>query len=115
MKVQYAKIENHICQLNDEACFLTVVKHYSTFLCNSDIESLKEKLDKLIPSYVKGPKKGQRKGTANIRVCKEGGWYRLGQGERNGKVLYPGSIVGVWAGIASPWENKTFFSAGLVQ
>jgi len=111
--IQYARIEGRACPLALEQCWTRVVEHYAAFLSsNVDRAELARELDAKVPRYVRGSKKGQRKGTAIISVCTEGGWQRLGYGAHNGRVLYPGSVVGVWAGIRNGYQDVTFFSVG---
>lgn len=112
--VQYARVEGRACPLALEQCWTRVVEHYAALLSsNVDRAELARELDAKVPRYVRGPKKGRRKGMAVISICTEGGWYRIGDGERNGRVLYPGSVVGVWVGIRNEYQDETFFSVGI--
>lgn len=43
--------------------------------------------------YQRGAHAGQLRGWAEIDVCTEGGWKKNGPGERNGRVVYPGTVV----------------------
>jgi hypothetical protein len=45
--------------------------------------------------YTRGAHKGQLRGWAHIEVVVEGGWQRMGPGEGNGRVAYPGTILGI--------------------
>jgi hypothetical protein len=45
--------------------------------------------------FVRGAHVGKLRGWANIEVCTEGGWQKLGPGQGNGRVLRPGQIVGL--------------------
>lgn len=68
-------------------------------------------VEQSIPLYVRGKKKGQRKGTGSVTVCERGGWLH-NQSSDGGRVVLPGTILGVWLGIANQWESTTFLKAG---
>ena len=111
---QYAKLRSHLCHLADETCWTKVVECYSQFLPQPcDVPATIATLEAKIPRYKRGAQKGQRKGTANIVECVEGGWIWLGPGDGNGRVLFPGTVTGVWLGISNGFENVTFAQIGI--
>ena len=60
--------------------------------------------------YTKGKHKGALRGWASIEVVTEGGWKRHGPGERNGRVVYPGTVLSV--SIGDDFSGKTYLEVG---
>ena len=56
--------------------------------------------------YTKGKHKGELRGWASIEVVTEGGWKRHGPGERNGRVVRPGSVLSI--NIGDDFSGKTY-------
>jgi hypothetical protein len=56
--------------------------------------------------YTRGAHKGQLRGWASISVVTVGGWMKYGPGERNGRVVYPGSVVAI--SIGDDFSGKTY-------
>jgi hypothetical protein len=67
-------------------------------------------IEKACGRFVRGAHKGQLRGWATIEVVTEGGWLRHGPGERNGNVVYPGTILGI--NIGDDFTGKTYLSIG---
>lgn len=45
--------------------------------------------------FVRGQHAGKLRGWAHIEVVTEGGWKKYGPGERNGRVVRPGQVLGI--------------------
>lgn len=45
--------------------------------------------------FTRGAHAGQLRGWASIEVTTAGGWKKSGPGERNGRVIYPGTILAI--------------------
>lgn len=95
--VQYADTKTSKCPMFDEACARRVAglisERYQTTAADpfDGMALIEEKCGR----FVRGAHKGQLRGWAEIEICTEGGWRRLGPGQGNGRVLRPGQLVGV--------------------
>ena len=56
--------------------------------------------------YTRGQHKGQLRGWAEMAVVTEGGWKKYGPGERNGRVVRPGQVLGIKIG--DSFSGKTY-------
>lgn len=75
----------------DDGCAKKIIEHVATFAgFGTDTQAT---VEKACGRYVRGKNKGKLRGWAHVEVVAEGGWQVLGQGERNGRVLYPNTIT----------------------
>lgn len=113
--VQYATITTKRCPLFDDACAEKVVGLVAAFYPPAadgmpDRNFAAQLIAERCGRYVRGKNVGKLRGWASIRICTEGGWKRHGPGERNGRVIYPGVILGV--SIGDDFSGKTYLEVG---
>ena len=89
--VQYACIEVKRCPMFDDDCAARVTKHIAS-LYSGDAAAL---VQLSCGRYTRGKHVGKLRGWASLDVVTEGGWQRIGPGERNGRVVYPGTLLAV--------------------
>jgi hypothetical protein len=113
MGVQYCKITVKSCPMFDPNCAAKIAEHVVHFRVQpfTKDEAL-ALIEKCCGRYSRGKHVGQLRGWAEVHVCTEGGWWRLGPGERNGRVLYPGMLIAV---VIRDYNGKVLFEEGLVR
>jgi hypothetical protein len=88
--VQYATVETKRCPMSDDGCAARVIEHLTAkYAPGTDVAAI---VEKACGRFSRGKHPGKLRGWASIEVCTEGGWRRLGPGERNGYVMRPGTI-----------------------
>ena len=60
--------------------------------------------------YTRGQHVGKLRGWASIEVVTEGGWKKYGPGERNGRVVRPGTVLSIRIG--DDFTHKTYLEVG---
>lgn len=102
--VQYANTRVSKCPMFDDACAQRVaalIQERYTRAFETGATSEEKPFDAMAlieehcGRYVRGAHKGQLRGWAEIEVCTEGGWRRLGPGHGHGYVLRPGQLVSI--------------------
>src|SRR5262245_21368697 len=116
--VQYATITTKRCPMYDDACAARIIAQiaaqYPTTAAPCDCESVTPVhfatcasngpavpfdatalVEKQCGRFTRGAHAGKLRGWAEVEICTEGGWKRYGPGERNGRVVYPGTILAI--------------------
>lgn len=105
--VQYASLATKSCPMHDPVCAAKVAEHVARFYSPGfDAAAL---LEERCGRFQRGAHAGQLRGWAKITICTEGGWLRHGSGERNGRVVYPGTVLGVEI---SDFNGKVYLAVG---
>ena len=107
---QYASVTAKRCPMFDPACAVRVAK----YVAERQVQPFTEAdalalIETACGRYVRGTRKGQLRGWASIQVVTEGGWLRYGPGERNGRVVYPGTVLQV--SVDDDFTGKTYLSS----
>jgi hypothetical protein len=105
--VQYASTTVKRCPMADEACALRVAEQIAArmvqpFTAADALRLIEERCGR----FVRGRNKGRLRGWASIEIVTEGGWKKHGPGERNGRVVYPGTILGI--SIGDDFSGRTY-------
>lgn len=99
MNVQRARIETKRCPMADENCAARVIGLIEGFYTRDAAGQLtvnvREIIEKACGRYVRGKNKGKLRGWASIEVVTAGGWQVLGPGAGNGRVVRPGTVIGI--------------------
>ncbi len=105
--VQRASIQTRTVPMFDDVAARTVAGHLAKMMVQPfTVEQALALIEEKCGRYVRGKHEGQLRGWASISLCTEGGWKRHGPGERNGRVVYPGQIVGI--SIGDDFSGKTY-------
>lgn len=108
MSVQRAVIESKRCPMSDDGCAAKVIEHISNLTGNPDAAKL---VEERCGRFKSGRTPGKLRGWATIDVCVVGGWKRNGPGEGNGRVVRPGTILGVRV---DDFNGRPYIEAGEV-
>lgn len=105
--VQRARVEIKRCPMFDDGCAEAVIKHVER-LAGSGFDA-RQAVEIHCGRYTRGRNIGKLRGWANIVVCVEGGWRKSGPGYMNGRVVYPGTVLGL---SVTDYLGKEYFSVG---
>jgi hypothetical protein len=106
--IQRAIVTTKRCPMSDDVCAAKVIEHLSNLGVPNAAQVVEEKCGR----FKSGKTPGKLRGWASIAVCTEGGWKRNGPGEGNGRVVYPGTILGV---AITDFYGKAYVEAGEVD
>lgn len=107
MGAQYARTAIKSCPMYEDVCASTVAAHIASFYSPGfDAVSL---LEARCGRFTRGKHAGKLRGWAKVTVVTEGGWKRSGPGEDNGRVVYPGTVLGV---SITDFYGKVFLAVG---
>lgn len=91
--VQYASTTIKKCPMFDDVCAAKVIEHIGNqYPQPFDATAL---VEEKCGRFVRGKHVGKLRGWAEIEVVVVGGWKKDGPGYRNGRVVRPGTILGI--------------------